>query len=75
MRCGCFGLIKSRPRFQVGAILLQVSGASALLAAFCCGQQGGNWLALKTAYFQRLLLALVLIVSAAIYFIALGRLA
>ena len=54
--------------------LLQVGGASALLAAFLLwAAEQVSWLALKTAYLQRIgLLALVLLASAAIYFIALG---
>lgn len=53
---------------------LQVIGATALLAAFLLwAAERVNWLTLKTAYFQRIgLLALVLIVSAAIYFISLN---
>jgi putative peptidoglycan lipid II flippase len=51
----------------------QVVGASALLAAFLLwAAERVSWLALKTAYLQRIgLLALVLIASAALYFIAL----
>ena len=57
-----------------GILVLQVTGASALLAAFLLwAAERVSWLALKTAYLQRIgLLALVLVVSAAIYFVALG---
>ncbi len=57
-----------------GVFVLQVGGASALLAAFLLwAAERVSWLALKTAYLQRIgLLALVLIVSAAIYFVALA---
>ena len=56
-----------------GTFVLQVGGASALLAAFLLwAAERVSWLALKTAYLQRIgLLALVLAVSAAIYFVAL----
>jgi putative peptidoglycan lipid II flippase len=52
---------------------LQVLVASALLAVFLIWAAGSvNWTGLKTAYLQRIgLLALVLIASAAIYFVAL----
>ena len=57
-----------------GVFILQVGGATALLAAFLLwAAERVSWLALKTAYLQRIgLLALVLVLSAAIYFIALG---
>ncbi len=56
-----------------GRFGLQVMVASALLAVFLIWAAGSvNWIGLKTAYFQRIgLLALVLIASAAIYFVAL----
>ena len=56
-----------------GTFVAQVGGASALLAAFLLwAAERVSWLALKTAYFQRIgLLALVLTLSAAIYFAAL----
>jgi len=52
---------------------LQVFSASALLAVFLLwAAEAVNWISLKTLYFQRIgLLALVLVVSAAIYFIVL----
>ncbi len=55
-----------------GVFALQVLGASALLAAFLLWAAGAvSWLSLKSQYFQRIgLLALVLCVSGAIYFIA-----
>ncbi len=56
-----------------GRFGLQVMAASALLAVFLIWAAGSvNWIGLKTAYLQRIgLLALVLIASAAIYFVAL----
>ena len=56
-----------------GTFVAQVGGASALLAAFLLwAAERVSWLAFKTAYFQRIgLLALVLTLSAAIYFAAL----
>ena len=55
------------------AFLARVVGASALLASFLMwSAEQVPWLALKTAYLQRIgLLALILIASSAIYFIAL----
>ena len=52
---------------------LQVFSASALLAVFLLwAAEGVNWIGLKHQYFQRIgLLALVLLASAAIYFIVL----
>jgi putative peptidoglycan lipid II flippase len=52
---------------------LQVFSASALLAVFLLwAAEAVNWIGLKTLHFQRIgLLALVLVVSAAIYFIVL----
>jgi putative peptidoglycan lipid II flippase len=70
------GLIKRgsyTPALGWGVFVLQVLGASALLAVFLLWSAGAvNWLGLKTAYLQRIgLLAAVLSASAAIYFSAL----
>jgi putative peptidoglycan lipid II flippase len=56
-----------------GAFACQVLAASALLAVFLLWAAGRvSWIGLKDAYLQRIgLLALVLCVSAAIYFAAL----
>ncbi len=56
-----------------GVFALQVLAASSLLAVFLLWAAGSvNWLALRTAYLQRIgLLAAVLCASTAIYFIAL----
>ncbi len=65
------GSYKPAPGWAVFA--LRVAVASALLGVFLIWAAGSvNWIGLKTAYLQRIgLLALVLIASAAIYFIAL----
>ena len=70
------GLIKRgtyKPAAGWGAFALQVVGASALLAVFLLWSAGAvNWVALKTAYLQRIgLLAVVVCAGAAMYFIAL----
>ena len=70
------GLIRRgsyKPAPGWGRFALQVIAASALLAVFLLWAAGRvSWTGLKTAYMQRiLLLALVLIASAAIYFVAL----
>jgi putative peptidoglycan lipid II flippase len=56
-----------------GVFAAQVVGASALLAVFLLWAAGAvNWVGLKGQYMERIgLLALVLLASAAIYFIAL----
>ena len=56
-----------------GVFALQVVGASALLAVFLLWAAGAvNWIGLKGHSFERIgLLALVLLVSAALYFVAL----
>ena len=56
-----------------GVFLLRVVAASALLAVFLLWAAGSvNWIGLKAAYLQKIgLLALVLLASAAIYFLAL----
>ncbi len=65
------GSYKPAPGWAVFA--LRVAVASALLGVFLIWAAGSvNWIGLKTAYLQRIgLLALVLIASAAIYFVAL----
>ncbi len=65
------GSYKPAPGWAVFA--LRVALASALLGVFLIWAAGSvNWIGLKTAYLQRIgLLALVLIASAAIYFVAL----
>ena len=70
------GLIRRgsyKPEPGWGIFLLRVLAASALLAAFLLWAAGSvNWLGLKAAYLQKIgLMALVLLASFAIYFIAL----
>jgi putative peptidoglycan lipid II flippase len=70
------GLIRRgsyKPEPGWGFFLLQVLAASALLAVFLLwAADSVNWLGLKAAYWQKIwLLGLVLLASAAIYFIAL----
>ncbi|SFB77512.1 putative peptidoglycan lipid II flippase [Polaromonas sp. OV174] len=74
--CLLIGLLRRgsyKPAAGWGRFALQVLAASALLAVFLLWAAGSvNWIGLKFHYFQRIgSLALVLIASAAIYFIAL----
>ncbi len=71
-----FGLLKRgsyKPEPGWGIFLLQVLAGCALLAVFLMWANGHfNWIALRAESFKRIwLLALVLIASAAIYFVAL----
>ena len=70
------GLIRRgsyKPEPGWGIFLLRVVAASTLLASFLLWAAGSvNWLGMKADYLQKIgLLALVLLVSAAIYFVAL----
>ena len=70
------GLIRRgsyKPEPGWGIFLLRVLGASLLLGSFLLwAGENVNWLGLKAAYFQKIwLLGLVLLASAAIYFVAL----
>ena len=68
MRRGSF-----RPEPGWGVFFAQVTAASALMAVFLLWAAGSvNWVGLKTAYLQKVgLLTLVLLASAAIYFVVL----